>query len=100
MRDPNRIREICAELEYLWNKYPDWRLGQLLENYIFFQGQRGDRTSVRLFFQEDDETLDYLKQANAPVKKNGAKKKKSTNSKKSPKKIKKSGRTNGRFLKD
>ncbi len=62
MRNPNRISEILRYLEKLWNKYPDQRLGQLLENYVFFKGARGDKTSVSLFFQEDSETLKILKQ--------------------------------------
>jgi len=30
-RDKLRIKRICEELERLWNRYPDQRLGQLLE---------------------------------------------------------------------
>lgn len=57
MRDPKRIKRILNKIEKIWNKIPDQRLGQLLENYIFIQGNRGiDKTSVRLFHQEDDET--------------------------------------------
>jgi mRNA-degrading endonuclease RelE of RelBE toxin-antitoxin system len=61
MVDKNMRRKILSELEKLWDKYPDQRLGQLLENYVFFKGQRGDTTSVRLFFQLDEETLEILK---------------------------------------
>ena len=61
MRDPKRIKRILKLLEKLWLKSPDQRLGQLLENYVFFQGQRGDLTSVRLFYQEDDITEKILK---------------------------------------
>lgn len=50
-------REILKLLRKLWEKHPTQRLGQLLENYVFFAGQRGDLTSVRLFFQEDLRTL-------------------------------------------
>jgi hypothetical protein len=32
MRDPNRIKPILAEIEALWEKYPQLRLGQLLGN--------------------------------------------------------------------
>jgi uncharacterized protein YihD (DUF1040 family) len=56
MRDKNRISEITHDLERLWKQYPDLRLGQLLENFVFTKGQRGDKTSVALFYQEDDET--------------------------------------------
>lgn len=32
MRDPERIQEVLALVERMWRLYPDWRLGQLLEN--------------------------------------------------------------------
>jgi hypothetical protein len=32
MRDPKRIARILKQVETLWNKYPDSRLGQLLVN--------------------------------------------------------------------
>jgi len=32
MRNPNRILFVLRELERLWKKYPDWRLGQLIFN--------------------------------------------------------------------
>jgi len=32
MRDPNRIHKILKELEEAWEKCPDMRLGQLIEN--------------------------------------------------------------------
>jgi len=61
MRDINRIDRIVELLRKLWYENPDQRLGQLLENYIFFSGKRGDVTSVRLFYQEDDITERILK---------------------------------------
>lgn len=60
MRNPKRIPEIIDRLHELWLKYPDQRLGQLLENYVFNRGERGDKTSCALFNQEDDETLNIL----------------------------------------
>ena len=60
MRDPKRIQIILKKLEKIWEKYPDMRLGQLLENYVFFGGQRGDKTSVALFYQEDSLTEELL----------------------------------------
>ena len=53
--------EILKLLRKFWKKYPNQRFGQLLENYLFLQGQRGDKTSNMLFFQEDKETLDILR---------------------------------------
>ena len=52
--------EILTRLKELWDKYPQQRLGQLLENYVFFSGERGDRTSVKLYYQEDLDTLKIL----------------------------------------
>ena len=60
MRNPERIHEILEQLRSLWMEFPDQRLGQLLENYVFTNGQRGDRTSCLLFFQEDDDTKKIL----------------------------------------
>ena len=54
-------KEILRLIEKLWNKYPYQRLGQLLENYIFVKGERGDKTSCAIFYQEDKETLKRLK---------------------------------------
>ena len=34
MRDPKRIPRILGKLQRLWEKYPDQRFGQLLENYL------------------------------------------------------------------
>jgi len=33
MRDPKRIKSILDKIKVLWDKYPDWRFGQLLINY-------------------------------------------------------------------
>jgi hypothetical protein len=55
-------KEILRQLRLLWKQFPDLRLGQLLENHVFSQGQRGDKTSVSLFYQEDSKTLIVMKQ--------------------------------------
>jgi hypothetical protein len=68
LRDPARIDKILDELKKLWLTQSDSRLGQLLENYVFFSGSRGDETSVKLFYQEDDLTMAILKQRNNPAK--------------------------------
>lgn len=56
MRDPNRIPEVLDLIEQLWEKYPDWRLGQLLVNV-------SDTNDV--FYVEDDRVVkglvNYLK---------------------------------------
>jgi len=60
MRPKERIDRILSKLSIIWNKYPDMRLGQLLENFIYTRGERGDKTSVMLFYQEDDTTEDII----------------------------------------
>jgi hypothetical protein len=52
--------KILTQLTILWEEFPDERLGQLLENHVFVNGRRGDQTSVKLFYQEDKETLGKL----------------------------------------
>lgn len=39
MRDPARISRIVALLSELWEKNPDWRLGQLIVNAMRFGGK-------------------------------------------------------------
>ncbi|MGD0449622.1 MAG: hypothetical protein ABSA79_01030 [Candidatus Bathyarchaeia archaeon] len=63
MRDPKRISEVLEALKTIWEAFPDWRLGQVLENFVFLKGERGDKTSRTLFYQEDTETLAALKKA-------------------------------------
>lgn len=58
MRDPERIKEIMKQLEILWNKYPDMRFGQIVENFCV----QGNVT--RMFYQEDEITLEKLERAN------------------------------------
>ena len=54
MRNPNRIYEILNLLRRGWEKVPDWRLGQLIENlkrYINIDD---------LFYIEDDELVEKI----------------------------------------
>jgi len=60
MRDPKRIDRILDKIRILWNTHDQQRLGQILENYVFFRGKRGDNTSVALFYQEDTDTEHIL----------------------------------------
>jgi hypothetical protein len=60
MRHPKRIHKILEAFEELWNRTPDQRFGQMCENFVFVLGQRGDKTSVAMFYQEDDKTLARL----------------------------------------
>jgi len=60
MRDPDRIDRVCEKLRLLWHRYPDQRLGQLIENYVIPSGEmRGPLTSW-LFQCEDDATEENL----------------------------------------
>ena len=66
-RDPKRIPVILEELRKLWEKVPDQRLGQLLGNYVFDDGNRDKRSF--LFYQDDPETLEALKATNESMEK-------------------------------
>lgn len=55
MRDFNRIDEILTNIKTLWVNYPDMRLGQLLENFVF--------NKDTMFYQEDDITNEKLQKA-------------------------------------
>lgn len=46
-------QEILKLLEKLWEKYPNQRLGQLLENYMF--------KPEKMFYQDDGETMGKIK---------------------------------------
>ena len=50
MRDPDRIPKVCERLAELWNKVPDWRLGQLFCNIQRFENRD-------LFFFEDEDLI-------------------------------------------
>lgn len=50
MRDKNRIKPFMEEITKYWEKVPDWRFGQLMQN-VFAE------SSTDLFFLEEDETL-------------------------------------------
>lgn len=52
MRDPNRIDVILKEIEEVWKKNPDLRLGQLIEIIQFKSRSKAD-----VFYIEDDVLL-------------------------------------------
>jgi hypothetical protein len=56
VRDPNRIPEFLALLQKCWERVPDWRFGQLIENFKRFSGKPD------LFYIEDDEFEKILKE--------------------------------------
>lgn len=49
MRDPNRIPRMLALVEQIWTKYPDFRLGQLVDN----AKEIGSGSSADIFYVED-----------------------------------------------
>ena len=55
MRDINRIEPFMNELMEIWHIVPDWRFGQLIENFKTCE-QIDD-----LFYMEDSETLEKLR---------------------------------------
>ena len=59
MRDPKRIDEFCKKLAHYWHIVPDWRFGQLIVNVF---GEYVSKTGRDLFFPEDDELLEFLKE--------------------------------------
>ena len=59
MRDRDRIYEVMSELNELWGKYPDMRLGQLL--YCITQ-KDGDRD---IFNIEDEELVSMARAWNS-----------------------------------
>ena len=54
MRDPNRIPKVLAILQQGWEKVPDWRLGQLIENLKRYIGVND------LFYIEDDKMIEKI----------------------------------------
>ena len=51
MRDKERIRDFLMQLEAFWNKYPDFRLGQLLINIAHKRD---------IFYIEEDEFIKLM----------------------------------------
>lgn len=51
MRNSDRILEILTLLQLGWQKVPDWRFGQLIENLKRYTGK------YDLFYVEDDEMM-------------------------------------------
>ena len=53
MRDPNRIHDVIVAVEALWNKYPDWRFMQLMNNLQRAYGND-------MFYIEDDKFKELI----------------------------------------
>ena len=54
-RDPQRIDELLMELERIWKKHPDTRLGQLLVSCV-------NGEADKLFYMEDEALLEKLRE--------------------------------------
>ena len=48
MRDINRIYRITSLFQEAWTEFPDWRFGQLIENFKCYLNMED------LFYLEDD----------------------------------------------
>lgn len=54
MRNPNRIPNVLAAIKIIWEQYPDWRFGQLLENL------KGYLDTKDMFYIEDDKFIESI----------------------------------------
>lgn len=54
MRNPDRIYEVMTLLQAGWQKVPDWRFGQLVENLKRYIGVDD------LFYVEDDKLKEKI----------------------------------------
>lgn len=54
MRDPKRIDEFCARLAEAWKNVPDWRFGQVIENF-----KRASK-HPDLFYIEDEQMAEEI----------------------------------------
>ena len=53
MRDPERIKSILNRLQAVWEKYPDFRLGQLILNVL---------QDPLLYYIEDDKLIEAIEE--------------------------------------
>lgn len=59
MRNPKRIPIILKQLEDLWMKYPDLRLGQLILNVFSLH----NGIDARVYHMEDEDFIKEIKKA-------------------------------------
>ena len=60
MRDVNRIEPFLNEFGELWkNNFPDWRFGQLINNFLVWLHSSKSRDC---FFPEEDAMINYFKE--------------------------------------
>lgn len=66
MRPVKRIDEFCDTLKELWrDRMPDWRFGQFMSNFL---GWAWAKVQQDIFFIEDGEMLELLKNYFEPSK--------------------------------
>lgn len=58
MRDPARIDDVLAKIREIWHKYPDLRLGQLLDNAVVMHKLPTGQNHI--FLVEDEELIQAL----------------------------------------
>lgn len=57
MRDPKRINKFCEELKETWYRYPDFRFGQYMSNFL---GYVVEKSGKDIWFIEEPEMQEYL----------------------------------------
>lgn len=57
MRDLNRIEKYISLLRGIWEKYPDWRFGQLISNIAPY-----GISSAKFFYIEDEDFFENINQ--------------------------------------
>lgn len=55
MRDPERIPKVLDEVKKVWEKFPDFRLGQLIECVV-------GRSPHPLFYIEDEDLVKRIEE--------------------------------------
>ena len=58
MRDPKRIYPFCNELAQVWDRFPDWRFGQLMSNML---GAYVVETGKDIFYPEEEEMMRFFR---------------------------------------
>ena len=57
MRNPKRIKKFCNRLAKAWERLPEWRFGQFIDNMF------GEISLERdPFFVEDDEMIEFIEE--------------------------------------
>jgi len=65
-RDPKRIPIILKRLENIWRRFPDLRLGQLIENVFPNRGIAGHSESA--YYLEDEEFIERIEKFYSNIK--------------------------------